>query len=101
MNVAGTSAADQNTITWIFNGDKTKIDGFRIYRADITNGGSFVPLPDLVPADSSPSNQFSYIDAITPSCGRAYYVVTVYTDNEGIQKETTASGTSWYSPACA
>ncbi len=90
-------AAETNTIQWAYRSeDRASIDGFRIYRSDVPPGSDFVVVWPLTDPSAS-----SWTDNVSPTCGRAYYVVAVYTDwVNNVEKETAASSTSWYSKPC-
>jgi hypothetical protein len=88
-----------NTINWSYpNQARAKIDGFRIYRAQMPPGTDFVPVFALYDP-----NAFQWQDKLKPgeTCGKAYFVVAIYTDLiTGNEEETAASDTSWYSAPC-
>jgi len=94
--VTGTEGPDGNEIRWAYStAFEDYINGFRIYRADLTVGGGFQPVQDVAPGIHS------WLDPISPTCGQAYYVVAVYSDPiTGEERETDASATSWYSEPC-
>jgi hypothetical protein len=91
------AAAGTNRIVWSYRTeDRDSIDGFRIYRADVPPGSNFV----AVWTEYNP-NATEWTDAPGQTCGKAYYVVAVYTDlSTGEEQETAASATSWYSKPC-
>jgi len=72
-----------------------RIDSFTIYRADVPTT-TFVPIANNISKSTLP---FQFVDT-TGACNKVYYVVAVYTDTDGVQKETSPSTNSWYSPAC-
>jgi hypothetical protein len=88
-----------NTINWSYpNQARAKIDGFRIYRAQMPPGTDFVPVFALYDP-----NAFQWQDKLKPgeTCGKAYFIVAIYTDLiTGDEEETAASDTSWYSAPC-
>ncbi|MBN1140147.1 MAG: FHA domain-containing protein [Anaerolineae bacterium] len=94
--VTGTEGPDGNEIRWAYSAAfEDIINGFRIYRADLTVGGGFQPVQDVAPG------VHSWLDPISPTCDQAYYVVAVYSDPiTGEERETDASATSWYSQPC-
>jgi hypothetical protein len=99
FNVNGNEQTDvQNTITWDWTFDPAKRDiiGFRVYRADLP-GNSFAEIADENDLDK---NSDTFVDTINPTCGRAYYVVAVYQNSQGVKQETSASANSWYSAPC-
>ncbi len=98
-NVAGVedAAGGTNTITWSYRfADRSKIVGFRIYRADFPPGSAFEPVQTLY--DTNANN---WVDSLAETCGKAYYVVALYVDYVTDEEvETQASTTSWYSQPC-
>jgi hypothetical protein len=98
-NVRGTEdpAGKKNKIEWSYRDlERALIDGFRIYRAEVPPGNDFV----AVWTEYNP-NATEWTDQVEKTCGKAYYVVAVYTDlTTGEEKETEASSTSWYSQPC-
>lgn len=99
FNVRGTedAAGGKNVVEWSYrDDDRVLIDGFRIYRALVPPGNEF----EMVWTDYNPYAG-SWIDEAGRTCGRAYYVVALYTDLvSGEEKETETSPTSWYSAPC-
>ena len=91
------AAGGTNKIVWSYSqDDRNRIDGFRIYRADVPPGTSFVVISPVIDAQAS-----EWFDQVSPTCGKGYYVVAVYTDPvSGEERETAASLTSWYSRSC-
>jgi hypothetical protein len=91
------AAAETNTIKWSYKpDDRDSIIGFRIYRADVPPGSDFVAVWPEYSKDAQ-----EWTDSVSPTCGRAYYVVAIYMDLvNNVEKETTASGTSWNSKTC-
>ncbi|MGD8489459.1 MAG: hypothetical protein PVI68_10625, partial [Anaerolineae bacterium] len=90
-------AQDKNEVFWSYSSaDKDRIEGFRIYRADVPPGTNFAE------AGTVSSGENKWVDEnLTPTCGKAYYVVAFYTDPlTGDPRETQASDTSWYSQPC-
>jgi hypothetical protein len=82
-------------IEWDFDlNDQTKIEYFRIYRAE-DQGRFVVVVNDLEPTDRSWTDEGVPADQCV-----AYYVVAVYLDFEDRLQETDASDTSWYDDAC-
>src|SRR5690606_13513669 len=98
-NVTGVedSTAKTNTISWSYSpADRELITGFRIYRANFPPGHAFTAVATLYDTTAS-----EWVDSVDPTCGRAYYVVALYTDYvTGGELETAASTTSWYSRPC-
>ena len=99
-SVFGKETADGNEIDWVWRADPTKsaIVGFRIYRADVPNG-AFAILPrgdenSLIATDRT------FTDEVSPTCGKAYYVVAVYQVLTGEFKETPVSLNTWFSAPC-
>ena len=86
----------------------TQIDGFRVYRADVSSAGDkvFQPVAVLYPEDTWPNqSKFDWTDSLEDlsgrACGNAYYVTAFYWDVvENEEKETDASTTSYYSTPC-
>jgi hypothetical protein len=84
------------TLTWAYNSTLLyRIDSFKIYRAPVP-GTDFTAIVNNISKSVLP---FQYVDP-TGACNMAYYVVAVYTDTDGIQKETGPSLNSWNSPTC-
>ena len=100
-NVVGTenAGAGTNKIQWSYRPqDRSRIDGFRIYRADVPPGNNFVAVWTVYDPNAS-----EWTDAPGPglTCDKAYYVVAVYTDAvTSVERETAASLTSWFSQPC-
>ena len=94
--VTGTELPGGNEIRWAYStAFESLILGFRVYRADLAMGGGFQPVQDL------PQGIHIWLDPISPTCSRGYYVVAVYLDPiTGEERETDSSTTSWYSQAC-
>lgn len=101
FNVAGVedAGAGTNKVSWSYRPqDRTRIDGFRIYRADVPPGNSFVAVWSLYDPNAT-----EWTDTLAPNqtCGKAYYVVAIYTDViSSEERETAASSTSWFSTPC-
>ncbi len=98
FNVTGvmTSTTGPATLSWSYNSTLLyRIDSFKIYRASVP-GTDFTAIVNNISKSVLP---FQYVDP-TGACNMAYYVVAVYTDTDGIQKETGPSLNSWNSPAC-
>lgn len=95
VNVQGEIIADTIVIEWDFEGDENDIDGFRIYRAVLPEG-----FERAVSIMDPGAREWEDTEDMPPTCGRAYYVVAVYTDFNGDTQETSASANSWYSPSC-
>jgi pSer/pThr/pTyr-binding forkhead associated (FHA) protein len=90
-------AADAIKITWSYKTqDREKIEGFRIYRADVIQGGGFKRVGDEI----APTEDEWEDAGLDRTCGLAYYVVAVYIDPILGEQETPASVNSWYSPPC-
>ena len=98
-NVAGVedAAGGTNAITWSYRfADRSKIVGFRIYRADFPPGSAFEPVQTLYDINAN-----NWVDSLAQTCGKAYYVVALYVDYVTDEEvETQASTTSWYSQPC-
>ncbi len=95
----GVNAADgEITILWSYRTeDQDRISGFRIYRTDVPPGTNFVA---VWTAYEPGARQWTDKD-LDRTCGKAYYVATVYVDLiSGAELETGSSSTSWYSPSC-
>jgi hypothetical protein len=117
-NLGGKVATDKDgnpliELTWFYDrGYIAEIDGFRVYRADVSGAGpgGFEPVAVLVPTEDDPwtnRSKFSWQDTLGDvdpkgrTCGLAYYVVAFYWDVvANREKETDASTTSYYSPPC-
>ncbi len=102
-NVTGAedTANNVNTITWSWQSDSTLSDltGFRVYRADVSDG-IFSPLPGQL---APPGSSGSWTDTLTApdtTCGKAYYVVSVYENIAGDELVTDASTNTWFSTPC-
>jgi hypothetical protein len=88
------------TITWRYPENQlSKTTGFfRVYRYTV---------PDTTPenyfdveAKAGTSTQ-QYVDTPTPTCGKQYYVVTLYLDLDGNTQESGTSTSSWYTVPCS
>lgn len=103
FNVLGVEDApgNKNTITWnwTFNPSKSDIVGYRIYRATIP-GGTFSLVPGADESALQKNSPRQFVDSVTPTCGRAYYVVAVYLDLQGVPQESAVSTNSWNSTPC-
>jgi hypothetical protein len=95
------TAGNQNTISWLWTEDPTRdtIIGFRVYRASVP-GGSFSVAPGATESTLTKDSPRQFVDSVSPTCGRAYYVVAVYKDVFGTSLESPASLNSWYSTPC-
>ena len=89
--VNGALVGSDNNISWAWAGSED-IAGFRVYRADVPPGNNFSAVHD-----AGPDPPFEWTDA-GAGCGKIYYVVTLYFDENLDTRETGASGTSWSSP---
>ncbi len=91
--------AGTNTVAWSYPvQERSRVDYFRIYRTDVPPGTDFEPVWPT--EDNTPK---PFVDNLGPgkTCGKAYYVIAVYTDLvTGAERETAASSTSWYSTSC-
>jgi hypothetical protein len=98
-NVDGLQGSGAITITWVYaTQDEDDIIGFRIYRADMPPGTNFTRVADE--GDLNPGSE-QWVDQVSPTCGKVYYVVALYFDIiSGENKETDASTTSWGSQPC-
>jgi hypothetical protein len=80
------------------------VTGFRVYGSNVSPQTNFTPISTIYLTETlpvSPPSTFSVVDTVSPTCGRAYYVVALYQDIiAGVEKETNASGSSWYSTLC-
>ncbi|MGD8791969.1 MAG: hypothetical protein PVF47_05400, partial [Anaerolineae bacterium] len=98
-NVTGIEdpAAGTNRILWSYRvEERSNIDGFRIYRTDVPPGTTFSPVWTVYDPNAS-----EWTDHVSPTCGKGYYVVAIYTDPlDLVERETAASLTSWYSQSC-
>ncbi len=82
-----TANTPNNTVRWDYDRDyRENINGFRIYRAVITQAVGFIPVSGLKSPDSK-----KFIDEGNAAIETLYYVVAIYTDNQGIQRETLPS----------
>lgn len=98
FNVTGTeqlNVSNQVQWEWTFDPSKQDITKFRIYRADVS-GTNFTAVGER------PRNQgqSTFNDPLGSTCGKAYYVVGVYKNSLGVERETIASAESWYSGPC-
>ena len=83
------------TLTWDYDSTALlQIDGFKVYRV-IVPATTFSAVADNIPT----AIPLQWIDA-GGGCGMGYYVVAVYTDLNGVRRETGPSTNSWYSQAC-
>jgi hypothetical protein len=95
VNGPSASVSGPLLITWDYDSAAlASIDGFKIYRA-VLPAVTFAAIADNIPK----TIPLQYEDA-TGGCGMAYYVVAVYTDLNGVRRETAPSSNSWYSQAC-
>jgi hypothetical protein len=101
-SVTGVEGAGQILLSWTYNtAAESEIMGFRIYRDDDVrdpdNELVRIAGPDDLPPDSR-----EWPDPVGDvTCGKGYYVVSVYTDVlSGDELETDASRSSWYSSPC-
>lgn len=90
---------DANLLEWDYPIDREQdILGYRIYRAPVTDAGSFERVAEI---DDPTVKEWE--DIVEPvACGQVYYVVAIYLNvvNNRIQ-ETEVSPTSWASPPCS
>lgn len=95
FNLAGTvDGAGQNALSWSYAGqDQQRITGFRIYRANMSDM-NFAAVAETGPLITN------FTDPTVPGCGRAYFVVAIYTDFRNNLLETGPSPTSYFSPNC-
>jgi hypothetical protein len=90
------AGAGEATLRWDYSSAAlSAIDHFKVYRATLP-GDAFIAVADNIPKTSLP---YQWIDT-EATCNMAYYVVAVYTEIGGVQRETGPSSNSWYSPAC-
>ncbi len=97
-NVSGifTDPSGPADIFWSYSSSQLYlIDFFKVYRATLPST-EFVPVATNISKEALP---FQWSDSAA-TCDMAYYVVAVYTDPDGTQRETGPSTNSWYSPAC-
>ena len=96
-------------LTWYYDRAFVQaIDGFRVYRADVssTGDGVFQPVTVLFREDTwANRSKFDWVDTLDDLggriCGSAYYVTAFYWDVVSNQeKETDSSTTSYYSSPC-
>jgi len=92
-------SANSNDITWDFRDQDTQyVLGFRIYRADVSDS-RFKRVATEADVNNS-ARKWTDTDA-DPTCGRIYYLTTVYLDpSDNSIQETDASSNSWYSEPC-
>jgi hypothetical protein len=96
-NVRGVEESGSVTIMWDYDIDFTDlISGFRVFRADLPQDFKLVASEH----DGLGNTAFEWRDTSGSTCGKAYYVVAVYTDLEGQKKTTDASTTSFYTKPC-
>lgn len=101
FNVNGVQdqANNTNKLTWnwTFDAAKSDIIGFRVYRADLP-GTNFTPIsnPSLIAKGSSGAFD-DKISAPDKTCNKGYYVVAVYQDLQGNERESAVSTNSWFS----
>ena len=93
----GTTGPAGNAVSWYYDQTATgKIVGFRIYRGGVTPHAGFAPVQTI----QDPMSR-TWVDPVSPTCGKVYYVVALYMDVlAGVQQETAASATSWYTTPC-
>ena len=95
VNGPAESSVGPLLLTWDYASDAlANIDGFKIYRA-LQPAGVFVAIADNVPK----TLPLQFEDA-GGGCGMAYYVVALYTDLNGVSRESEPSSNSWYSEVC-
>jgi hypothetical protein len=97
FSLAGTfnASTGQSVLTWQYAAASvSSIDHFKVYRVTLP-GTTFVAVADGIPKVIP----YTWTDP-TATCDMAYYVVAVYTEIGGTQKETAPSSNSWYSPTC-
>ncbi len=75
-DVGATSADGGVTVKWTFDGDKTKIKGFRIFRNAGGNGTSYTKLADVLNV-----NAINYSDTVEQGESFKYGVAVINTDN--------------------
>jgi hypothetical protein len=97
FNVNGTfdPATNEVNLRWDYSAAfVSAIDHFKVYRVTLP-GTVFAAVADNIPKVIP----YQWTDT-TAGCDMAYYVVAVYTEIGGGQRETGPSTNSWYSPAC-
>jgi hypothetical protein len=101
FNVIGTErpADKENELRWQwdFTPSRNDIIGFRLYRADVP-GSDFSQIANEGDLDRDTRDFVD--DSVNETCGKAYYVVAVYLDLEGVPQESPVSTNSWYSTPC-
>lgn len=99
FGLQGREDANGITLSWSYPSQNlSDILGFRIYRATVPPGDNFVAVDTLELADL---DTFEWTDTSTPTCGKAYYLVARYYDAVyDMERETSASPTSWFSKTC-
>ena len=98
--VSGEPGSDGIKIAWRYRQeDEIRIEGFRVYRADMPPGDNFRRVADETSLDTGKREWSDDLDSGN-LCGKTYYVVAVYEDIYGVLHETDASSTSWSSPPC-
>ena len=98
FNVTGvmTQTTGPATVSWDYpSAQLYRIDSFKIYRAPVPST-SFTAIAQNISKTTLP---FQYVDS-TGACNMEYAVVAVYTDTDGVTKETNISANSWYTPPC-
>jgi hypothetical protein len=93
VNGPSPSASPPLTLTWSYDTSAlVDLTRFRIYRADVP--GAFSAVAEV------PANTTQWIDT-NGGCGKAYYVLGLYYDVDGVTLlETSPSTNSWYSQPC-
>ena len=96
-------------LTWYYDrAFVQEIDGFRVYRADVssTGDGVFQPVTVLFGEDTwANRSKFDWVDTLDDLggriCGNAYYLTAFYWDVvSNRERETDSSTTSYYSSPC-
>ena len=80
-----------------------KIEGFRVYRADISDNLFDIIGDEFDEELGRKGRQWvdSDFSGLEERCGKEYYVTAVYIDiTTNKKKETPASANSWFSPPC-
>ena len=107
-SISGVVGSGVITLTWSYatTPGAIPVTGFRVYGSNVSPQTNFTVVGSEYVTPTlpvSPPSTFTMVDNLSPNptCGRAYYVVALYQDIiAGVEKETNASGSSWYSPLC-
>jgi len=102
VNGAEDSANNENKITWNWTFDPAKSDatGFRVYRADVPPGTNYTQVAEIFDRNA---RDWTDDNPGPTTCGKAYYVVALYLDINGVTQESAVSTNTWFStplPSC-